>query len=42
MLYGVIPLKDLASISQNRETAHGKHKDEYKGYLFEMQQIEEK
>ena len=42
MLYGVIPLKDLASISQNRETAHGKYKDEYKGHVSEMQQIKEK
>ena len=42
MLYGVIPLKDLDSISQNKETAHGKYKDEYKGYVSERQQIEEK
>ena len=28
-LYGVIPLKDLPSISQNRETKHGKYRDEY-------------
>ena len=41
MLYGVIPLKDLASISQNRETEHGKYKDEYKDHVSEMQQIKE-
>ncbi len=42
MLYGIIPLKDLASISQNRETTHGKYKDEYKYHVSERQQIEEK